>query len=328
MKAIIWTRYGAADGLQLQEIDKPVPGENEILVKVRATSVTAGDSEMRRLKLPLFLSFPMRLFVGFFRPKRVRILGQEMSGEVEAVGSGVTRYKPGDEVFGTTGLFTGTYAEYILLPETPTDMSGTITHKPANLSHEEAAVVPTAALEALHFLRKANLKPGDKVLINGAGGSIGTFGIQIARQFGAEVTAVDRTEKLEMLRQLGADQVIDYTKEDFTRAGEKYRAILDVVGQAPFTRALRSLKENGYFLIANPNPRMVIQRLLFASQGRQVVLQAAKQTPEDLNTLKEMLEEGSLKAVIDRSFPLEETAAAHKYVDSGQKQGNVVIKVS
>ena len=196
MKAIVWTKYGSPDGLQLQEVEKPTPKDNEILVKIQATSVTAGDCEMRRLQLPLMLSFPMRLYAGFLKPKRIPILGQELAGEVEEVGRDVTSFKKGDPVFGTTGFGFGAYAEYICLSADPNEMQGALAAKPINLSFEEAAAVPTAGFEALHFLRKANIQPGQKVLIVGAGGSIGTFAVQLARHFGAEVTGVDSTEKL------------------------------------------------------------------------------------------------------------------------------------
>jgi NADPH:quinone reductase-like Zn-dependent oxidoreductase len=212
MKAIVWTRYGSADGLQLQDVEKPSPEDDEILVKVQATSVTAGDSEMRRLKLPLMLSWPMRLYAGVIRPKRLTILGQELAGIVEEVGRDVQAFKKGDQVFGTTGLRFGAYAEYICLKGNPSEVQGALALKPTNLSYEEAAVVPTAALEALHFLREANIQAGQKVLVFGAGGSIGTFSVQLAKYFGAEVTAVDSTPKMEMLRQIGADHTVDYTK--------------------------------------------------------------------------------------------------------------------
>ena len=231
MKAIVWTKYGSPDGLQLKEVEKPVPKDDEILIKIHATSVTAGDCEMRRLELPLMLSFPVRLYAGLVQPRRITILGQELAGEVEEVGANVTSYQAGNQVFGTTGFRFGAYAEYICLPAEPDDAQGALAPKPTNLTYEEAAVVPTAGFEALHFLRQANIQPGKKVLIIGAGGSIGTFSIQLARHFGAEVTGVDSTEKLDMLRSIGANHVIDYTKEDYTKNGETYDLIIDVVGR-------------------------------------------------------------------------------------------------
>jgi NADPH:quinone reductase-like Zn-dependent oxidoreductase len=328
LKAIIWTRYGPPEVLQLREIEKPAPKENEVLVKVRATTVTAGDFEMRALKFPLFLWLPMRLFVGIIKPRRVKILGQEFAGEVEEVGGAVTKYKAGDKVFGNAGLFTGTYAEYICLPETPGDMDGVFAPMPENLSFQEAAAVPTGGLEALHFLRHANIQQGQKLLINGAGGSIGTFGLQLAKRYGAHVTAVDHGAKLEMLRSLGADQVIDYTREDFTKSGQTYDLIFDVVGKARVTGVFGSLNENGIYLLANPNLGKVVRGMwLSRGSSKRMFAQTNSLALKDLLELKAMIEAGELKVVIDRSFPLEETAEAHRYVESGQKQGNVVIVV-
>ena len=250
MKAIVWTKYGSPDGLQLKEVEKPVPKDDEVLIKIHATTVTAGDCEMRRLELPLMLSFPVRLYAGFLRPKRIPILGQELAGEVEEVGKDVKSFKKGDQVFGTTGFGFGAYAEYICLPGDPNEMQGALAAKPTNLTYEEAAAVPTAGFEALHFLRKANIQRGKKVLIIGAGGSIGTFSVQLARHFGAEVTGVDSTEKLDMLRSIGANHVIDYTKEDYTNNGESYDLIIDVVGKGSVARRLKLLKQDGYYFLA------------------------------------------------------------------------------
>ena len=250
MKAIIWTAYGPPDVLQLQEIEKPVPKDDEILIKIHATTVTAGDSEMRRLQLPLGLSFPVRLYAGFIKPKRITILGQELAGEVEEVGVDVKSFKKGDQVFGTTGFGFGAYAEYICLHGESNEMGGTLATKPANMTYEEAAAVPTAGFEALHFLRKANIQRGQKVLIIGAGGSIGTFSVQLAKYFGAEVTGVDSTEKLDMLRSIGADHVIDYTQEDYTKSGQTYDLIIDVVGKRSVSRRLKLLKRDGYYFLA------------------------------------------------------------------------------
>jgi NADPH:quinone reductase-like Zn-dependent oxidoreductase len=231
MKAVIWTAYGPPEVLQLQEIEKPAPRDNEVLIKVHAATVTAGDCEMRSLKFPLFLSLPMRLFAGPLRPTRVRIIGQELAGEVEAAGKEVTRFKPGDQVFGALGFGKGAYAEYICLPEEAED--DVLAIKPANLTYEEAAALPVGGMEALHYLRQGKIQPGHKVLINGAGGSIGTMGVQLAKHHGAEVTGVDSTAKLDMLRSLGADHVMDYTQEDLTKAGRKYDVVFDVVGKIP-----------------------------------------------------------------------------------------------
>jgi NADPH:quinone reductase-like Zn-dependent oxidoreductase len=326
MKAIVWTEYGPPEGLQLQEVEKPAPRDHEILIRVRAATVTAGDSEMRRLQLPYSLGLPIRLYTGLTRPTRVRILGQELAGVIEAAGKDVARFKEGDEVFGTTGFRFGSYAEYNCLPAESEDSALTI--KPANVTFEEAAAAPTAGFEALHFLRIAGLQSGQHLLINGAGGSIGTFALQLAKLSGVQVTAVDSADKLDMLRSLGADQVIDYTREDFTRGGETYDAILDVVGKAHYARSIRSLNRRGFYLVANPSiSKMLRGRWTALTSDKQVVLQPSAQPLEDLNQLKELIETDKVTIVIDRIYPLEETAEAHRHVDSGKKKGNVVIAV-
>ena len=329
MKAIIWTEYGPPDGLQLREIEKPVPKDNELLIKIQATSVTAGDCEMRRLELPLMLSFPVRLYAGISRPKRIPVLGQELSGEVEAVGKDVQSFKPGDQVFGTTGFGFGAYAEYICLPEEPNDTQGTLTAKPTNLTYEEAAAVPTAAFEALHFLGNAAIQHGKKVLIIGAGGSIGTYSVQLARHFGAEVTAVDSTEKLDMLRAIGANHVIDYTKEDYASCEGSYDLIIDVVGKGSVARRLKLLKPDGcYFLAYAGLSDVVLSMWVSLTSSKKLKIESASQTNEDLVFLKELIEAGKLKPLIDRTYPLEQTADAHRYVETGQKKGNVVITLA
>ena len=328
MKAIVWTKYGSPDGLQLKEVANPLPKDNEVLIKVHATTVTAGDCEMRRLELPLMLSFPVRLYAGFLRPKRIPILGQELAGEVEEVGGHVQSYRKGDQVFGTTGFGFGAYAEYICLPEDPDGTQGSLATKPANLTYEEAAAVPTAGFEALHFLRKANIQPGAKVLIIGAGGSIGTYSVQLARHFGAEVTGVDSTEKLDMLRSIGANHVIDYTKEDYTNRGEFYDLIIDVVGKRSVSRRLKLLKQDGYYFLAYAGlSHIFLGMWMSMTSNKKVKIESASQKREDLITLKELIEAGKLNPVIDRSYPLEQTAEAHRYVERGYKKGNVVIAV-
>ena len=328
MKAIVWTKYGAPEVLQLQEVEKPVPKENEVLVKIHATTVTAGDCEMRRLELPLMLSFPVRLYAGFLRPKRITILGQELAGEVEEVGAHVKSYKRGDEVFGTTGFGFGAYAEYICLPEEPGETQGVLAIKPTNLTFEEAAAVPTAGFEALHFLRKANIQRGQKVLVIGAGGSIGTFSIQLAKYFGAEVTGVDSTEKLDMLRSIGADHVIDYTKEDYTKTGESYDLIIDVVGKRSVSRRLKLLKQKGHYFLAYAGLSHILLSLWTSMRSRKKVkIESSSQKKEDLIFLKELIEAGKIKSIIDKRYPLEQTPEAHSYAESGTKKGNVVITV-
>lgn len=328
MKAVVWTKYGSPDGLQLKEVQKPTPKEDEVLVKVHATTVTAGDSELRRLKLPLMLSFPMRLYVGLTKPKRITILGQELAGEVEEVGKDVELFKKGDQVFGTTGFGFGAYAEYICLHGDPSEMQGALAIKPTNMTYEEAAAVPTAGFEALHYLRQADIQRGQKVLIFGAGGSIGTFSVQLARYFGAEITAVDSAGKMDMLRSIGADHVIDYAQQDFTQNGETYDVIIDVVGKKLFSRRLKSLKPNGHYFLANAGlSHLLLARWTSMTSSKNVNLGSAGQTKEGLLFLKELLEAGKIKSVVDRGYSLEQIPEAHRYVETGRKIGNVVITV-
>jgi len=328
MKAILWTKYGPPDGLQLNEIEKPVPKDDEILIKVHATTVTAGNCEMRRLELPLMLSFPVRLYAGFLRPKRIPILGQELAGEVEDVGKDVKSYQKGDQVFGTTGFGFGAYAEYICLPENPDDAQGTLAPKPTNLTYEEAAAVPTAAFEALYFLGKADIQPGKTVLIIGAGGSIGTFAVQLTRHFGAEVTGVDSTEKMDMLRSIGANHVIDFTKGDYTKNGETYDLIIDVVGRRGVSRRLKLLKPGGYYFLAYAGFSHIFLSIWTSiTSNKKLKIESASQKKDDLMFLKELIEAGRLKPILDRKYSMEQTAEAHRYVESGQKKGNVVISV-
>ncbi len=328
MKAIVWTKYGSPDGLQLKDVAKPIPKDDEVLVKVHATTVTAGDSEMRRLKLPLMLSFPMRLYVGLKRPIRIKILGQELAGEIDEVGKDVKLFREGDQVFGTTGFGFGAYAEYICLHGDPNEMQGALAIKPANMTYEEAAAVPTAGFEALHFLRKADIKRGQKVLIFGAGGSIGTFSVQLAKYFEAEVTGVDSTGKMDMLHSIGADHVIDYTQEDFTKNGVTYDLIIDVVGKSSFSRRLKSLKQNGHYFLANAGlSHIVLGKWTSMTSSKKVEIGSASQNKEDLLFLKDLIEAGKIISVIDKRYPLEQVADAHRYVDTGHKKGNVVITI-
>ncbi len=328
MKAIIWTKYGPPDGLQFKNVEKPVPKDDEILIKIHATTITAGDCEMRRLELPLMLSFPVRIYAGLLRPKRITILGQELAGEVEEVGKNVNSYKKGDQVFGTTGFGFGAYAEYICLPEKPDDAQGTLAIKPTNLTYEEAAAVPTASFEALHFLRKANIQPGKKVLIVGAGGSIGTFAIQLARYFGAEVTGVDSTDKLELLRSIGANHVIDYTKEDYSKTGESYDLIIDAVGRGGVPRRLKLVKPDGYYFLAYAGLSHILLSLWTSiTSNKKFKIESSSQKKDDLIYLRELLEAGKLKSIVGRNFSLEQVPEAHRYVEAGGKKGNVVITV-
>jgi NADPH:quinone reductase-like Zn-dependent oxidoreductase len=327
MKAVVWTAYGSPDVLQLQEVEKPVPKDNEILIRIDATTVPLGDCEMRSLNGAHWYTFPVRAYVGLLKPQRITILGMELAGEIESVGKGVTRFKAGDQVFAHTGFIrTGTYAEYIALPEQPE--GGAMAIKPDNMTDEEAAAVPVGGLEALHFLRQANIRGGQKVLINGAGGTIGTFAVQLARYFGAEVTGVDSTDKLDMLRSISADHVIDFTQEDFTTSGKTYDLILDVISKSSFSGSLRSLKPGGCYLIANPSLLQRVRgRVTSISNGRKVIFGTTSLRTEDLVFLKELIEAGKLKTVIDRRYSLEQIAEAHRYVETGRKKGHVVITV-
>jgi NADPH:quinone reductase-like Zn-dependent oxidoreductase len=323
MKAIVWTKYGPPNVLQFTEVEKPTPRDNEVLIRIVAATVTAGDCEVRSLKLPIWIQLPLRIYVGFRKPQRITILGQELAGEIEAVGKEVTRFKKGDQVFAATLFRFGAYAEYACLPETYPQL------KPTNMTFEEAATIPTGGINGLHFLRTANIQSGQRILINGAGGSIGTYAVQIAKSFGAEVTCVDSAAKLDMLRSIGADHVIDYTQEDFTRSGETYDVIIDVVGKSSFSRSVRSLKPNGRYVLGNPSlSGMIRGRWTSTTTDKKVIFEQASYRAEDYAFLKELIEAGKIKPVIDRLYPLEQTAEAHRYVEKGHKKGNVVITVA
>jgi NADPH:quinone reductase-like Zn-dependent oxidoreductase len=327
MKAIVWTKYGPPEVLQLKDVEKPVPKDNAVLIKIFAATVTAGDCEQRCLKLPFLFSLPMRLYIGLKRPQRITVLGMDLAGEIEAVGKDTKLFKKGDQVFAATGFVDmGAYAEYICLPEE--HIKGALAIKPANMTYEEAAGVPTGGLEALHFLRKGNIRSGENVLINGAGGTIGTFAVQLAKYFGAEVTGVDSADKLDMLRSIGADHVIDYTKADFTKSGNTYNVIFDVAGKSSFSGSIRSLKQNGRYILANPGlSQMFRGRWTLMTTGKKVIFGAAGLKTEDLIFLKGLIEAGKIKSVIDRRYPLEQAAEAHRYVEQGHKKGNVVLTV-
>ena len=322
MKASVWTKYGPPDVLQFKEVEKPAPKDNEVLIRVYAATVTAGDCELRRFDIPGYLWLFVRIMLGIRKP-RVEILGQELAGEIESAGKKVTQFKKGDPVFAATEMRLGAYAEYACLPGT-----FAMAIKPANMTYEEAATIPTGGLNALHFLRKGNIRSGQKLLINGAGGSIGTYAVQIAKSFGAHVTSVDSTDKLDMLRSIGSDQVIDYTKEDFTKNGETYDIIIDVVGKCSFSPTVRSLKKNGRYVLGNPRLAGKIRGLWTSmTTGKKVLSELASYKPENLIFLKELIEEEKIKSVIDKRYPLEQVAEAHSYVETGQKTGNVVITI-
>ncbi|MBW2239779.1 MAG: NAD(P)-dependent alcohol dehydrogenase [Deltaproteobacteria bacterium] len=325
MKAILHTKFGSPDELQLKEIEKPVPRDNELLIKIHATTVTSTDCNARNFTfVTKVFQLPARLFFfGIFRP-RINILGFDLAGEIEAVGKDVKRFKEGDQVFGTPGIAFGAHAEYTCMPE-----DGVLTIKPANMAWEEAASVFLGAHTALFFLRdKGNIQAGQKILIYGASGSIGTFAVQLAKYFGTEVTGVCSTTNLEMVKSLGAEKVIDYTKEDFTRSGETYDLIFDTVGKTSFSRCKNSLKQKGIFLTALMDLPEIVQ-IIWTSMtgGKKVKGGVAPERVEDLNFLKELMEAGKIKPVIDRCYPLEQTAEAFRYVEEGHKKGNVVITV-
>ena len=327
MKAVVWTRYGPPDVLQLQEVEKPAPRNNEVLIRIHATTVTAGDMELRGFKFPYhtprLIWLAMRIYVGLFRPTRIAILGQELAGEIEAVGKDVKRYSVGDQVFAGTGFGLGAYAEYKCLPE-----NGVMALKPANISYGEAAAVALGGLEALRLIRKANLQPGQKVLIIAAGGSIGTFAVQLAKHFEAEVTALDSTGKLEMLRSIGADHVIDYTREDFTKKGETYDAIIDVAAKSSFSRSKSALKPNGTFISDQLGlSQMVGSVWALLRKRKKRINDYTTRRAENLTLLKELIEVGKIKTVIDKTYPLEQIVEAHRYAESGLKKGNVIITV-
>ena len=327
MKAIVWTAYGPPEVLQLQELGKPTPKDHEVLIRIVATTVTAGDCELRSLSLPLILALPLRIWIGLLKPKGTTIPGTELAGVIEAVGNDVQRFKVGDQVFGAAGMKFGANAGYICLPERPGEMEGGVAIKPANMTFEESATVPFGGRDALHFIRLGNITPGQKVLINGAGGSIGTFAIQLAKLDGAEVTAVDSKGKLDMLRAIGADHVIDYVQEDFTKKGEIYDVIFDVVGKLSLSRCNKALKPDGTYLLANPVSQLLTGLWTRVTSKRTVIVQASSGTVEDLDFLRGLIEQGKIRTVIDRRFPLEDIADAHRYVETGEKMGNVVITV-
>jgi NADPH:quinone reductase-like Zn-dependent oxidoreductase len=326
MKAIVCTDYGSPDVLQVREVEKPIPKHDEVLIRIRATTVSAADCELRRFDFPGWVWLPIRLWFGLRRPRRP-VLGQELAGDIEAVGKDVRSLREGDRVFAATGIGLGAHAEYICLREAPE--GGAMATMPSNLSYEEAAAVPYGGGEALKFLREGKIRSGQNVLINGAGGSFGTFAVQLAKVFGAQVTAVDSTPKLEMLRAIGADQVIDYTRETFTDSGETYDVIFDVVRNSSSSRMVRSLRQNGAYLTANPGLSQVMLALWSRiTSSKRVVLGVSGATNEDLAYLRGLIEAGKIRPVVDRRFPLEQVAEAHRYAESGQKMGNIVISTA
>jgi NADPH:quinone reductase-like Zn-dependent oxidoreductase len=317
MKAVLYERYGPPEVLELREIPKPTPSDHEVLIKVHATTVSAADWRLRSLSAPKGFGFLMRLGLGPSRPRRP-ILGAELSGEIESVGRAVSRFKVGDQVFA--GVL-GSYVEYKCVRE-----DGPLALKPTNLGYEEAAALSFGGVTALTVVRKGRIQSGESVLINGASGAVGTAAVQLAKHHGARVTGVCSTPNLELVRSIGADQVIDYTREDFTQSGETYDVVVDNVGNAPFSRVKGSLKKGGrLLLVVGTLSDMLLAPLAALGSGKRVIPVPARPRAEDLRFLARLAESGSFKPVIDRRYPFEQIVEAHRYVDTGRKRGNVVV---
>lgn len=320
VRAVVYERYGPPEVLGLAEVPKPTPKDDEVLIKTHATTVTSGDWRVRSLDVPLGFKLISRLIFGVRKPKQP-ILGTELAGEVESVGKDVSQFRVGDPVVAFAGASMGCHAEYKCMPA-----NGAVTRKPSNLTFEEAAALSFGGTTALHFFRLGNLQSGEKVLINGASGAVGTAAVQLAKHFGAEVTGVCSTANVELVRRLGADHVIDYTKEDFTRSGRTYDVIMDTAGTAPYSRCRKSLHEGGRLLLVLAGLPSMLQIPWAALTSRhKIIAGPAAERPEDLRLLAQLAEAGEFKPVIDRRFPLEQIVEAHRYVDAGHKKGNVVI---
>jgi 2-desacetyl-2-hydroxyethyl bacteriochlorophyllide A dehydrogenase len=321
MKAIVCTKYGPPDVLQLQEVEKPVPADNEVLIKIHAASISSGDVRTRGFIFPRLFWFMMRMMLGFRGPRK-KILGQDLAGEIEAVGKDVTLFKVGDQVYAYPG--SGGYAQYVCLRQ-----DGALAMKPANMTYEEATAVPVGGCTALHILRKGNIQSGQKVLIFGASGAIGTYALQLSKYYGAEVTAVCSSSNVELVQSLGADKVIDYTSEDFTKNGETYDVVMDAVGKTSLSHCKSSLTQRGTYVSAGMPMSYIFRQLwLSMTSSKKVKGGIAAPKAENLVVLKELIEEGKIKAAIDKTFPLEQIAEAHAYVETGHKKGNVVITVA
>lgn len=323
MKAVLWTKYGSPDLLTLGNVEKPTPKTDEILVKIHASTVTPGDCEMRRFDMHILFWLPLRLYMGIFKPKRP-ILGMELAGEIEEIGSEVSSFKTGDQVMAGTGIRFGAYAEYKCLKA-----NSFVTLKPDNMTFADAATIPTGAINALHYIRKANLQQGQKALIIGAAGCFGTYAVQFAKIHGAEVTAIDSTKKLDALFSIGADHVIDYTKEDFTVNGISYDLIFDIAGKNSVSRNMKSLKKGGRYILATPWVKQVLQGIWSSKKSQKTFIYSlAKERKEDLEYIKGLVESNQLKAVLDKHFYLHEMAAAHHHVEKGAKIGHVSILIA
>lgn len=322
MKAIVYTKYGPPEVLQSQEVEKPIPKDNEVLVKVHATTVTVADTRARGFKVPTTFWIPARITLGITSPKS-KILGMELAGVVESIGKNVTLFKEGDQVFAATLNSQGSYAEYKCLPE-----DGPIAIKPKNISFEEAAAIPIGARTALHHFGQVTIQEGQKVLVYGASGSVGSYAVQLAKYFGAEVTGVCSTTNVELVKSLGADHVIDYKKDDFTKNGETYDIIFEAVGKSSFSDCMKVLKDNGsYINISIPLPSLPMLWTRLTSKRKIIPGLNSPETSEALYFLKELIEADKLKVAIDKVFPLSEVVEAHTYVDKGHKKGNVVLKI-
>ncbi len=320
MKAIVYEKYGPPEVLQLKEIEKPTPKDNEVLIKIHATTVTSGDWRMRSLNVPTGFRLIMRLVLGFSKPRKP-ILGTELAGVVESVGKDVRQFKAGDSVFAFSDATMGCHAEYKCMPE-----DGAMAFKPANLTYDEAAALSFGGTTALDFFRKGKLQRGEKVLVNGASGGVGTAAVQLARHFGAEITGVCSTANMELVRSLGAHHVIDYTKEDFTQKGATYDVIIDTVGTTPLSRSKASLKDGGRLLMILAGlPDMLKIPWMSMTGNKKIIAGPATGGAEDLRFLAALAEAGEFKPIIDRRYPFEQIAEAHRYVDSGRKKGNVII---
>jgi NADPH:quinone reductase-like Zn-dependent oxidoreductase len=328
MKAIVYTEYGSPDVLHLAEVEKPTPKDNEVLIKIYAVSINYGDIAARNFKgtppnkfnMTFLFWFLARISFGWNKPKN-DILGSELAGVIESVGKDVKSFKAGDQVFGYRGQSQRANAEYVCMAE-----NGMVAIKPSNMIYEEAALVPYGALTALNLLRKVNIQPGQKVLINGASGAIGSAAIQLAKYYGAEVTGVAGTPRLEFMKALGADKVIDYTKEDFTKNGETYDLIFDILGRSSFAQCKNSLNPNGCYLLASFKMKQLFQMLWTSKIGdKKVICALSGEKIADLHFIKELIEAGQIKSIIDKRYLLEHAAEAHRYMESGNKKGNVVI---
>jgi NADPH:quinone reductase-like Zn-dependent oxidoreductase len=317
MKAAVYTQYGQPAVLRVKEVEKPIPGNNEILIRVMATAVNSGDVRLRKAD-----PFAARFIFGLLKPK-INILGTVFSGEVEMVGKDVTNFKIGDAVFGHTDMRFGAYAEYKSMPE-----NGSLALKPAGITHAQAAAIPFGGVTAWHFIKKANIKPGQKVLIAGASGAVGTAAVQLAKSLGVEVTAVCSTANIALVKSIGANKVIDYTKEDFTKNGEIYDVIFDTVKTIHVSRSLKSLNKNGVMILSAAGMSEMLQGLWVSkTSSKKVLTGVISHTAADIIFLKELMEAGKLKPVIDRAYPLEQIAEAHAYVERGHKKGNLIINM-